>query len=139
MSIKCLTIVVFNVQQAQTSTPVSPPFMSSLLVNSIRERVLMTETDPNDQIIFMLNLRAPPCPPLAAGPSTFLKEYSTEKLFLCCPLPRLHTNSRMKQKRTTPRNMIQPIAVDMRMVLRSRVNFKKTLVSFRFVSLRSPA
>lgn len=54
-------------------------------------------------IIFMLNLRAPPWPAAAAGPSTLRKEYSTEKLFLCCPRPRLHTKSSRKQKRTTPR------------------------------------
>ena len=81
------------------------------------------------QIIFMLNFLAPPWPVVVVGPSTFRKEYSTEKLFLCCPRPLLQTKRSRKQKRTTPRKVMQPMAVDTRMVLRSSVNFKKTCVS----------
>lgn len=90
-------------------------------------------------IIFMLNLRVPPEVELVVGPSVFLNEYSTVKLFLRWPLPRLHTNNSRKQKSTTPRKVMQPIAVDTRIVVRSSVNLRKTRVLFRPVSLKSTA
>lgn len=87
-------------------------------------------------IIFMLNFLVPPEVPPVAG-SDFLKEYSTVKLFLRWPRPRLHTNNSRKQKRTTPRKVMQPIAVETKMVVRSKVNLRKTRVLFRLVSFRN--
>lgn len=87
-------------------------------------------------IIFMLNFLVPPEEPPVAG-SDFRKEYSTVKLFLRWPRPRLHTNNSRKQKRTTPRKVMQPIAVETKMVVRSKVNLRKTRVLFRFVSLKN--
>lgn len=86
-------------------------------------------------IIFMLNFLVPPEEPPVAG-SDFRKEYSTVKLFLRWPRPRLHTNNSRKQKRTTPKKVMQPIAVETKMVVRSKVNLRKTRVLFRFVSLK---
>lgn len=84
----------------------------------------------------MLNFLVPPEELPVVG-SDFRKEYSTVKLFLRWPRPRLHTNSSRKQKRTTPRKVMQPIAVETKMVVRSKVNFRKTRVLFIFVSLKN--
>lgn len=87
-------------------------------------------------IIFILNFLVPPDAPPVAG-SDFRKEYSTVKLFLRWPRPRLHTNNNRKQKRTTPRKVMQPIAVETRIVVRSKVNLRKTRVLFMLVSLKN--
>lgn len=87
-------------------------------------------------IIFILNFLVPPDEPPVAG-SDFRNEYSTVKLFLRWPRPRLHTNNSRKQKRTTPRKVMQPIAVETKMVVRSKVNLRKTRVLFIFVSLKN--
>lgn len=87
-------------------------------------------------IIFMLNFLVPPEVPEVAG-SDFLNEYSTVKLFLRWPRPRLHTNNNRKQKSTTPRKVIHPIAVETKMVVKSKVNLRKTRVLFIFVSLKN--
>lgn len=87
-------------------------------------------------IIFILNFLVPPEAPEVAG-SDFLKEYSTVKLFLRWPRPRLQTNNSRKQKSTTPRNVMQPIAVETKMVVRSKVNLMNTRVLLILVSLKN--